>query len=72
MSDPFPYLSKSFSVGWKNSYLGGNFFKGRGVTREQNSYNDERRHSKYRSHLNGCNKKNEIGGKRHQSIGHIY
>ena len=74
MSDPFLYLSKSMSVWWKNSYLGGNYFRGRGVTGEQNPYNDERRHSKYRSHLsiNGCDKKNEIDGKRHQSIGHIY
>ena len=64
MSDPFLYLSKSLSVGWKNSYHGGNFFRGVGVTGEQNPYNDGRRHSKYRSHLliNGCDKKMKLMG----------
>ena len=40
MSDPFLYLSKSLSVGWKKSYHGGNFFMGAGVTGEQNPYNE--------------------------------
>ena len=64
MSDPFLYLSKSLSVGWENSDLGGNFFRGGGVTGEQNPYNDGRRYSKYRSHLliNGCDKKMKLMG----------
>ena len=51
MSDPFLYLSKSLSDGWKNSYHGGNFFRGVGVTGEQNPYNEGWIHSKFRSHL---------------------
>ena len=68
------YLSKSLSIGWKKSYLGGNFFRSRGVTGEQNPYNDERRYSKYSSHLliNVYDKnKSEFDWMRHQSIGHI-
>ena len=66
MSDPFLYLSKSLSVGWKNSDLGGNFFRGGGVTGEQNPYNDGRRYPKYRSHLliNGCDKKMKLIGRK--------
>ena len=66
MSDPFLYLSKSLSVGWKKSYHGGNFFMGVGVTGEQNPYNEGWRHSKYRSHMliNGCDKKMKLIGRK--------
>ena len=64
MSDLFLYLSKSLSVWWKNSDLGGNFFRGGGVTGEQNPYNDGKRHSTYGLHLliNGFDKKSQIDG----------
>ena len=66
MSDPFLYLSKSLSVGWKKSYHGGNFFMGVRVTGEQNPYNEGWRHSKYRSHMliNGCDKKMKLIGRK--------
>ena len=62
MPDPFLYLKKSLSVGWKNSYLGGTFLGGWGDGRP-NPY-DGRRHSKYRSLLliNGCDKKMKLMG----------